>query len=118
MDGVIEVADVDGPHGNTDQGDDLGQLLAKLIQFRLQGSLLLLGGSHLVTDLANLSGHSGGNSYTDGLASSDVGALRQGGGEEGRGRESGDDSETGLDEVWTLMLVRPSQRKACFSCPG
>lgn len=78
MDGVIEVADVDGPHSNTDQGDNLGQLLAKLVQFGLQRSLLLLGGSHLVTDLADLSGHSSGHSYTDGLASSDVSALQRG----------------------------------------
>lgn len=82
MDGVIEVADVDGPHSNTDQGDNLGQLLAKLVQLGLQRSFLLLGGSHLVTDLADLSGHSSGHSYTDGLASSDVSALQRGGEEE------------------------------------
>lgn len=87
MDGVIEVANVDGPHSNTDEGDNLGQLLAKLIQFGLQRSLLLLGGSHLVTDLADLSGHSSGHSYADGLACSDVCALQRGG--EERGQESG-----------------------------
>lgn len=75
MDGVVEVANVDGPHSNTDQGNNLGQLLAKLVQFCLQRSLLLLGGGHLVTDLADLSGHSSGHSDTDGLASSDVSAL-------------------------------------------
>lgn len=117
MDGVIEVADVDGPHSHTDQGDHLGQLLAKLIQLRLQRSLLLLGGSHLVTNLADLSGHSGGHSHTDGLASSDVSALQRGG-EEERGQESGREQETGVDEDWMLMLVRLLQRKACFSCPG
>lgn len=77
MDGVIEVANVDGPDSNADQGDNLGQLLAKLIQLGLQRSLLGLGGSHLVTDLADLSGDSGCNSHTNGLASSDVGALRK-----------------------------------------
>lgn len=77
MDGVVEVANVDGPDSNADQGDNLGQLLAELIQLGLQRSLLLLGGSHLVTDLTNLSADSGGNSNTDGLASSDVSALRR-----------------------------------------
>lgn len=73
--GVVEVADVDGPDSDADEGDDLGQLLAELIQLGLQGGLLLLGGGHLVTDLADLGGNSGGHSHADGLASSDVGAL-------------------------------------------
>lgn len=75
MDGVVEVANVDGPDSNADQRDNLGQLLAELIQLGLQRSLLLLGGSHLVTDLANLSGDTGCHSHTDGFASSDVSAL-------------------------------------------
>lgn len=33
----------------------LGQLLSELVQFLLQRRLLLLGGCHLVTNLANLS---------------------------------------------------------------
>ncbi len=77
MDGVIEVANVDGPDSNTDQRDNLGQLLAELVELGLQGSLLLLGGGHLVTDLADLSGDAGGHSNTDGFASSDVGALQR-----------------------------------------
>lgn len=77
MDGVVEVANVDSPDGNADQGDNLGQLLAELVQLSLQRGLLLLGGDHLVTDLANLSGDSGGHSNTNGLASSDVGALQR-----------------------------------------
>lgn len=85
MDGVVEVADVDGPDSNTDQGDNLGQLLAELVKLSLQRGLLLLGGSHLVTDLADLSGDSGGHSNTDGLASSDVSALQRR--EEERGKK-------------------------------
>ena len=77
MDGVVEVANVDGPDGNADQRDNLGQLLAELVQLSLQRGLLLLSGSHLVTDLADLSGDSGGHSNTDGLASSDVSALQE-----------------------------------------
>lgn len=77
MDGVVEVANVDGPNSNADQGDNLGQLLAELVQLSLQRGLLLLSGSHLVTDLADLSGDSGGHSNTDGLASSDVSALQE-----------------------------------------
>ena len=77
MDGVVEVANVDGPDSNADQGDNLGQLLAELVQLSLQRGLLLLSGSHLVTDLADLSGDSGGHSNTDSLASSDVSALQE-----------------------------------------
>lgn len=84
MDGVVEVADVDSPDSNADQRDDLGQLLAKLVQLGLQGGLLLLSGGHLVTDLTNLSGDSGGHSHTNGLASSDVGTLQ------GRQKEAND----------------------------
>lgn len=76
MNRVVEVADVDGPDGNADQGDNLGQLLAELIQFSLQRCLLLFSGGHLVTDLTNLSGDSGGHGNTNGLASSDVSTLQ------------------------------------------
>lgn len=55
MDRVVEVANVDHPDSNADQRDNLGELLTKFIQFLLQWGLLLLGGSHLVTDLTNLS---------------------------------------------------------------
>merc|ERR1719305_1698285 len=37
--GVVEVANVDCPHGNADQGDHLGELLAKLVKLLLQGGL-------------------------------------------------------------------------------
>lgn len=53
----------------------LGQLLPKLIQFLLQRSLLLLGGSHLVANLTDLGGDAGSYSNTDGFSSSDIGAL-------------------------------------------
>lgn len=77
MDWVVEVADVDSPDGDTDERDNLGQLLAELVQLGLQRSLLLLGGGHLVTDLADLGGDAGGCNHANGLASSDVGALQQ-----------------------------------------
>lgn len=57
---VIEVTNVDEPDGHTDEGDDLGQLFPKLIQLLLQGGLVLFRGSHLVTDLPNLSAHTSG----------------------------------------------------------
>lgn len=75
MDGVVEVTDVDEPHSHTDEGDDFGELLTKLIQLLLQGGLLLLSGSHLVTDFTDLSGHTSGNHNSNSLASSDVSAL-------------------------------------------
>jgi len=55
VDWVVEVANVDKPDGHTDEGDDFGELLTELIQLLLQGGLLLLSGSHLITDLTDLS---------------------------------------------------------------
>lgn len=75
MDGVVEVANVDEPNSHTDEGDDLGELLTELIQLLLQGGLLLLSGSHLVTDFTDLSGDCGGNHNSDSLASRNVSAL-------------------------------------------
>lgn len=128
MDGVVEVANVDGPDSNADQGDNLGQLLAELVQLGLQRSLLLLGGSHLVTDLANLSGDSGGNSNTDGLASSDVGALQRREDREEKGEKQvlgGKLSVTGKKSMKNscnsedkILMLWHLQRKACSSCPG
>ena len=76
VDGVVEVSDVDDPHGNADEGDDLGQLLAKLVKLLLQGRLLLLSGSHLVTNLTNLCVNAGGHNHTHGLPRRDVSTLK------------------------------------------
>ena len=43
MNGVGEMADVDGPHGHADNRDNLGQLLTELIKFLSERSL------HVVT---------------------------------------------------------------------
>lgn len=77
VDGVSEVADVDDPHGDTDQGDDLGELLPELIQLLLQRGLLLLRRRHLITDFTDLCAHTCSHDDTDGPACSDVGALRK-----------------------------------------
>jgi hypothetical protein len=50
--GVVEVANVDSPDGNANEGDNLGQLLTELVELLLQGSLDLLSLRHLSTDLA------------------------------------------------------------------
>ena len=86
MDGVVEVANVDGPHGDANEGDDLGQLLAELVKLGLEGGLLLLGGGHLVTDFTDLSAYTGGHGNSDSLAGGDVGALWRNREEEGKER--------------------------------
>lgn len=86
MDRIVEVADVDEPDGHADEGDDLGQLLPKLIQLLLQRGLVLLCGGHLVTDLPNLGAHPSGGHDAYGLAGGNVGALGRG----RRSQESGD----------------------------
>lgn len=75
VDGVIEVANVDEPHGHADERDDLGELLPKLVQLLLQRGLVLLCGGHLVSDLPNLGAHTSCGHDADGLASCNVGAL-------------------------------------------
>lgn len=77
MHGVVEVADVDEPHSHTDKRDDLGELLAELIQLLLQWRLLLLSGCHLVTDLSNLCGDTSRHSYTNSFSCCNVGALNR-----------------------------------------
>jgi len=103
VDGVVEVANVDGPHGNADEGDDLGELLAELVHLSLEGGLLLHCGGHLVTDLTNLSGAAGGHGNTNSLAGGDVGALQTDG---GGGPVS--ISRTSLKEQKNLCLCSPS----------
>lgn len=76
MDRVSEVADVDDPHGHADQGDDLRELLAKLIQLLLQRRLFLLRGCHLVADLPDLRVDTGCDDDSDGSTCGNVGALR------------------------------------------
>lgn len=41
MDGVLEVADVDDPHQDADNGDGLGKEVAELVQLPLQRRQLL-----------------------------------------------------------------------------
>lgn len=76
MDGVSEVADVYDPHSHADQGDDLGQLLAKFVQLLLQWRLLLLCRRHLITDFTDLGGNARCDDNTYGAACSNVSALR------------------------------------------
>lgn len=75
MDRVVEVTNVDKPDSHTDERDDLGQLFPKLIKLLLKRGLVLLSGSHLVSDLANLSTHTSGGHDAYGLAGCNVGTL-------------------------------------------
>ena len=67
MGGVVKVTDVDGPDGNADEGDDLGQLLSEFIEFLLEWGLDLLGLAHLGTDAANGGVQAGADNNTAGL---------------------------------------------------
>lgn len=75
VNGIVEVSDVDEPHSDADERDDLGELLAELVQFLLQWRALLLRGYHLVTDFANFGVHTCGDHYAYCFACSDVGTL-------------------------------------------
>lgn len=77
MSGVIEVANVDSPDGNADDGDNLRQLLAELVQLLLQWSLDLLSLRHFSTDLTNGSVQTSADDQTAGLAGGDVGTREQ-----------------------------------------
>lgn len=75
MDRVGEMADVNDPDGDADERDDLRELLAELIQLLLQWGFLLLSCRHLVTDLTDFGGNTGGDDNADGPTRSDVCAL-------------------------------------------
>lgn len=76
VDGVAEVSDVDDPDGHADQGDDLGELLAELVQLLLQRRLLLFRRRHLIANLADLGGDAGSHDDAHGTTGSNVGALQ------------------------------------------
>lgn len=74
---IVEVADIDGPYGDADHGDDLRQLFTKLVQFLLQWRLDLFGLRHLCTDLTDGRVQAGPNNNTAGLSSGDIGTREQ-----------------------------------------
>ena len=74
---VVEVANVDGPDGDADDGDDFGQLLAELVELLLQRGLDLLGLRHLGTDLTDGGVQAGADDDTAGLAGGDVRTREQ-----------------------------------------
>lgn len=74
---IVKVADVDGPHGDANHGDDLRQLLAELVQFLLQRRLDLLGLRHFRTNLTDGRVQTGSNDDTASLASGNVGTREQ-----------------------------------------
>lgn len=75
VDGVAEVSDVDDPDGHADEGDDLGELLAKLVQLLLQRRLLLLSRRHLIANLTDLGGNAGSHDDAHSTTRRNVGAL-------------------------------------------
>lgn len=108
MDRVVEMPNVDKPDSHTDEGNDLGQLLAKLVQLLLQRRLLLLRGCHLIADLADLSAHTCGNDDTCSLACSNVGALEVPGGGDGMESREGhkENQKDRRRQVDTLSLQK------------
>lgn len=74
MSGIVEVANVDSPDGDANQGDDLGQLFTEFVQLLLQRSLDLFGLSHFGPDPANGGVQAGANDDSASLAGGDVGA--------------------------------------------
>lgn len=77
MSGIVEVANVDGPDGNANDGDDLGQLFAEFVQFLLQRSLDFFSLRHFSPDFADGSVQAGAHNDTASFAGSDVGTREQ-----------------------------------------
>ena len=67
MGGVVEMSNVDGPDGDTDEGDDLGELLTEFVELLLKGSLDFFGLAHLSSDAADGGVQAGANDDTSGL---------------------------------------------------
>ena len=67
MSRVVEVTDVDGPNSDTDEGDDLGQLLTEFVELLLEWGLDLFGLAHFGTDAADGGVQAGTDNNTAGL---------------------------------------------------
>ena len=72
--GIVEVANVDGPDSDANQGNDFGQLFTEFVQLLLQRSLDFFGLSHFGTNPANGGVQAGADDDTTGLASGHIGA--------------------------------------------
>merc|ERR1719438_771705 len=72
--GVVEMSNVDGPDGDADEGDDLGELFAKFIELLLERSLDFFSLSHFISDLANSGVDTSSNDDTTSLAGGNIGA--------------------------------------------
>ena len=77
MSGIVEVSDVDGPDGDADDRDNLGELLSELVEFLLKRGLLSLGFGHLRADFTNLSGQASSKDDTAGFSGGNVGSREQ-----------------------------------------
>lgn len=74
MSGVVEVADVDGPDGDADDGDYFGELLAELVELLLERGLDFLGLGHFCADLADGGVEAGADDDAASFAGRHVGA--------------------------------------------
>jgi hypothetical protein len=77
MRGIVEVGDVDEPDKNTDNGNDLGQSVSKVVELLLErGGLRNLGGNVLV-NIANGSVGSSKNNDSGSISSNDCGTREE-----------------------------------------
>ena len=65
--GVVEVTDVDGPDSDTDEGDDLGQLLSEFVELLLEWGLDFFSLDHFGTNAADGGVQAGTDNNTAGL---------------------------------------------------
>ena len=74
---IVEVADINSPDGDTNDGDDLRQLFTEFVQFLLKRSLDFLGFRHFRTNLADGGVEASTDNNTAGFTSGDVGAREK-----------------------------------------
>ena len=67
MSGIVEVTDVDGPDSDTDEGDDLGQLLSEFVELLLEWGLDFFSLDHFGTNAADGGVQAGTDNNTAGL---------------------------------------------------
>merc|ERR1719438_540928 len=72
--GVVEMSNINGPDGDADEGDDLGQLLTEFVELLLERSLDFFGLSHFISDLANGGVDTSSDDDTTSLAGGNIGA--------------------------------------------
>ena len=75
--GIREIANVDNPHEDADDSDNLGEQISEIIDLLLERGLLRDLGGDRVVDMADCCGRSGSSDEGESFAIDDGGSLHE-----------------------------------------